>query len=239
MGNTQPLLPGARYRHYKGNEYTLLHVARHSETLEEMIIYRAEYGEGGVWARPKEMFFEDVTVNGQTVPRFAYLARTSFRPADAGDANAVLALYRSLLGLPGVTWNENYPSAEDVCADITAGRLILMEENGTLIGAAALLEHDDLETLPVWNPALRRPAIPVRVGVARAFQRHGFGTLLMRHCISLASAQGYDCIRLLAAQGNTAACALYRSLGFAFVGETEMYGNRYFCCECPTDGNRW
>lgn len=62
---------GGRYRHYKGNEYTVIGIARHSETLEEMVIYRAEYGDGGLWARPLPMFTESVTVNGQLIPRFA------------------------------------------------------------------------------------------------------------------------------------------------------------------------
>ena len=67
------LIVGGRYRHYKGNEYTVIGVARHSETLEEMVIYRAEYGERGVWVRPKEMFLEEVSVAGKTVFRFTYM----------------------------------------------------------------------------------------------------------------------------------------------------------------------
>lgn len=62
--------PG-RYRHYKGNDYTVLGVARHSETLEELVVYRAEYGERGLWVRPAAMFGETVMVDGQSVPRFA------------------------------------------------------------------------------------------------------------------------------------------------------------------------
>ena len=68
-----PVRIGGRYRHYKGNEYTVIGIARHSETLEEMVIYRAEYGDGGLWARPLSMFTESVTVNGQVIPRFAPL----------------------------------------------------------------------------------------------------------------------------------------------------------------------
>ena len=64
--------PGT-YRHFKGNEYRLIGMARHSETLEEMVIYRAEYGERGVWVRPKEMFLEEVSVAGKTVFRFTYM----------------------------------------------------------------------------------------------------------------------------------------------------------------------
>jgi hypothetical protein len=59
-----------RYRHYKGNEYIVLGVARHSETEEELIVYRQDYGERRLWVRPKEMFLETVEVNGREVPRF-------------------------------------------------------------------------------------------------------------------------------------------------------------------------
>ena len=64
--------PG-RYRHYKGNEYTVLGVVRHSESLEELILYRQEYGDHGLWVRPKEMFSETVKIDGQDVSRFQLL----------------------------------------------------------------------------------------------------------------------------------------------------------------------
>ena len=59
------------YRHYKGREYEVLGEAQHSETLEEMVVYKALYGDGAQWVRPKSMFVEDVTLpNGTKVPRF-------------------------------------------------------------------------------------------------------------------------------------------------------------------------
>lgn len=69
-----PSVTPGRYRHYKGNEYTVLGVARHSETEEELVVYRQEYGERGLWVRPLEMFCETVTVNGQQVPRFQFVS---------------------------------------------------------------------------------------------------------------------------------------------------------------------
>jgi hypothetical protein len=63
------ILPG-RYRHYKGQEYEVLGVARHSETEEEFVVYRAQYGERGLWIRPVAMFNEIVTVDGLRCPRF-------------------------------------------------------------------------------------------------------------------------------------------------------------------------
>lgn len=60
------------FRHYKGNLYAYMGECLHSETLEEMVIYKALYGEGKVWVRPKGMFFEDVTLaDGRVTPRFA------------------------------------------------------------------------------------------------------------------------------------------------------------------------
>lgn len=63
-----------RYRHYKGHDYTVLGVARHSETLEPVVVYRQEYGDRGLWVRPAAMFAETVMVDGKEVPRFRLLA---------------------------------------------------------------------------------------------------------------------------------------------------------------------
>lgn len=62
-----------RWRHYKGNAYEVLYTARHSETLEPMVVYRALYGEGGVWVRPAEMWNETVTDHGKAVRRFTFI----------------------------------------------------------------------------------------------------------------------------------------------------------------------
>lgn len=64
--------PG-RYRHYKGKDYEVLGVARHSETEEDYVVYRQLYGEGGWWVRPMGMFLESVSVGGVVVPRFQRL----------------------------------------------------------------------------------------------------------------------------------------------------------------------
>jgi hypothetical protein len=65
-----PAGPG-RYRHYKGGEYELVGVARHSETHEPLVIYRPLYDASGLWARPHAMFFGEVDIDGRRQPRFA------------------------------------------------------------------------------------------------------------------------------------------------------------------------
>lgn len=69
----QTIKPG-RYRHYKGKEYIVLGVARHSETEEELVVYRQDYGDRGLWVRPAAMFVEAVHVDGSSRPRFNYVA---------------------------------------------------------------------------------------------------------------------------------------------------------------------
>ena len=64
-----------KYRHFKGNEYEVVAVGKHSETLEDYVIYRALYGEGGYWVRPLSMFFENVERDGKTFPRFEYIGK--------------------------------------------------------------------------------------------------------------------------------------------------------------------
>ena len=63
-------MTGKYYRHFKGNIYRVLHIAKHTETLEEMVVYHAMYGEGKVWVRPISMFEEVIERDGKTIRRF-------------------------------------------------------------------------------------------------------------------------------------------------------------------------
>ncbi len=67
------MLKLGHYQHYKGGEYDLIGIAKHSETLEELVIYRARYGDHEYWVRPIAMFSDEVEINHQKFPRFKYL----------------------------------------------------------------------------------------------------------------------------------------------------------------------
>ena len=62
-----------KYRHFKGNEYEVIAIAKHSETLEETVVYKALYGDGGYWVRPASMWNETVIKDGKTFKRFEFL----------------------------------------------------------------------------------------------------------------------------------------------------------------------
>ena len=70
MTDTAPAIPLGLYRHFKGGEYEVIGLARHSETLAWHVVYRALYGDGGLWVRPATMFLESVVHEGESVRRF-------------------------------------------------------------------------------------------------------------------------------------------------------------------------
>jgi hypothetical protein len=76
MSDLQPLPPTplGRYRHYKGGEYEVIGVARHSETHEPLVVYRPLYDDTGWWVRPHAMFFEEIELDGRVRPRFTRIA---------------------------------------------------------------------------------------------------------------------------------------------------------------------
>ena len=85
-----PALPApvlGRYRHYKGGEYELIGVARHSETLEPLVLYRPLYGRADLWVRPYSMFFEHVDLDGVSRARFALVDSAPMDGASIDDAS--------------------------------------------------------------------------------------------------------------------------------------------------------
>ena len=69
------IIQKGKYRHYKGKYYEVIDIARHSETLEEMVVYKAMYGDFGTWVRPLKIFIEDIEVNGNIQKRFELIKR--------------------------------------------------------------------------------------------------------------------------------------------------------------------
>lgn len=68
--NSQKIKVGATYMHYKEKKYEVIAVAKHSETLEEFVVYKALYDDFGIWIRPLSMFLENIELNGKMIPRF-------------------------------------------------------------------------------------------------------------------------------------------------------------------------
>lgn len=67
------MLKLGKYRHYKGNKYEVIGIAKHSETLEELVVYRELYSNHNIWLRPLKMFVEEIEIDGKKMPRFEYI----------------------------------------------------------------------------------------------------------------------------------------------------------------------
>lgn len=67
------MFKSGKYRYYKGKEYQVFGVAKHSETSEELVVYKALYGKGQIWVRPLKMFLEKVEIDGKKIPRFSFV----------------------------------------------------------------------------------------------------------------------------------------------------------------------
>lgn len=70
---SEKIIIGGVYQHFKGNKYKVLCIAKHSETLEEMVVYQALYGAGDIWVRPTNMFLEDIEKDGKIIKRFKFV----------------------------------------------------------------------------------------------------------------------------------------------------------------------
>lgn len=150
----------------------------------------------------------------------------AFSLAQKADASAVLALYRGMIGTPGCTWNDEYPTYDLVERDIRTGSLyVLRDARNQIVAAAAAGPDDELKDLP-WN--MRNPCELARVAVALPLQNQGVGSRLLKQLIPDVKARGFDGIRMFVSVGNFSALALYDKNGFTRLDEVRMYGFDFY-----------
>ena len=125
-------IPAGLYRHFKGNCYRVLYVARHSETMEPLVVYRALYGDGGVWVRPVDMWNETVERDGKTYQRFRLL-----------NARERVAYYEQIFDELSAAVR-----GETVLTDDQKGKRLLLEEYYTSGEWRADYEADEAGLFP-------------------------------------------------------------------------------------------
>ena len=154
-----------------------------------------------------------------------------FRLATPSDAEAILALYHAQLGRPGCPWTTEYPNAETIADDTALGALHLLCDNATgeVLAAATLrpwLEHD---AVAPWRHT--RASDLMRICVQPAIQRRGLARAMMAHLRQCLRDDGLEAMRILVADTNTPARALYDSLGAQYRGDHHSYGIHWLCLE--------
>ena len=154
----------------------------------------------------------------------------SFVRVGEADAARVLAVYRSLVGTPGCSWNEHYPNAETVDYGIRTGsQYMLVDGEGEIVCACGLFREADEITDPrfAWQGGFQKPCYFSGMGVAAAHQGKGIAGLMLRHIIKTAADEGFDGAYALVAQSNDIARRAYSGFGFVVTGEAEYYGQMY------------
>ena len=146
------------------------------------------------------------------------------------DTAEIFAIYDSLKGSPGCTWDEEYPTLEFVRNDIeNRNSLYKVTENGKIIAAAYLGEFEEIERPDCIDKSIQRLGEISRVGVRRDHHRKGVAFGLITHLLGEAENLGYDGVMLLVGTENHSAIRLYEKAGFQNCGETFLYETHWFC----------
>ena len=153
-----------------------------------------------------------------------------FRKAEKSEAEAIMALYKAVIGTPFCTWNELYPGETEITGDLSAGTLYLLEEDHQIIGAISIVPENELDHFRCWSVKENAREF-ARVVIKPDQQYKGRSVYLVEGVIRELQRQGVAAIHIAVAKENIPAQKLYRKTGFDFCGEANMYGHSYFLCE--------
>lgn len=148
------------------------------------------------------------------------------------DAEEIYAIYNSLKGLPGCTWDDEYPTLEFVRYDIEErDSLYKLTEDGVIVAAAYLGEFEEREVPECFDKSVKCRGEISRVGVRCGYHRKGYAEKLLKFLLNEAVDLRYDGLALLVGTENFGAMALYEKIGFKRCGEGVMYETHWFFYE--------
>lgn len=143
--------------------------------------------------------------------------------AQPSDAEEIAGIYRSLIGMPGCTWDDTYPTIDFVRGDIEAGALYKVTDGDRIAACAYLGDFEEKERPECFDGSVKNLGEFSRVAVRREYHRRGIARELLEHLIIEAPKRGYDGIALLVGTENHAAMALYEKIGFKRCGSGNLY----------------
>ncbi len=149
-------------------------------------------------------------------------------PAHPSDAEEIAEIYRSLIGMPGCTWDEHYPTVDFVRRDIEGGDLFKAVVRGKIAGAAYMGDYEERRIIECFQ-GFEKLGEFGRVGVRRELHRTGVARTMLEYLKIIAKERGYDAIALLVGRRNYGAMALYEKIGFERVGESDLYDTEWYC----------
>ncbi len=158
------------------------------------------------------------------------------RKGTAADVEAVTALWRSLVGSEGCTWDEEYPGREEAAGDAESGELYVLcreDEAGEseIIGAMTAGDADDLWEYDFWSMEIKRHCCCSRLGISAAYQNQGMAQFMFSEVEKDVVLRGYDGIGFLVSPANPKALAVYNKMNYVKIGACWHYDQDWFCYE--------
>ena len=172
-----------------------------------------------------------------------------FRLARRDEAEEILNLYKSLIGMEYCAWTENYPTEREVEFDLSRDALFCLREMAVetgsgenqklqvceatqpLVGVISIDDDPQVKALPCWSAELTQVAELSRLGVAAEYQNRGIARRLLREAMEVLKQRGYKAVHILVAKDNVKALRSYEKLHFTLAGECELYDHAYWCYE--------
>lgn len=154
------------------------------------------------------------------------------RKGTLDDVPAVTALWRSLVGTEGCTWDEEYPGKEEAEEDAACGDLyVLCTSEGEIIGAMAAGDENELWNYDFWSGDIKKHCGCSRLGIAAVYQNRGLAGFMFSEVEKDVFWRGYDGIGLLVSPQNLKALSVYDKMDYVKIGECVLYEQDWFCYE--------
>ena len=153
-----------------------------------------------------------------------------FRKAERREAEAIMALYQAVIGMPFCTWDASYPGETEIAGDFAAGTLYVLEEGQRIIGAISIVPENEMDHFNCWTVKENAREF-ARVVLKPDHHQKGLSVYLVEGVIRELQRQGAAAIHIAVAKENIPAQKLYQRMGFDFCGEADMYGHSYYLCE--------
>lgn len=156
----------------------------------------------------------------------------TFLLADFRDKQEILALYHSMIGTEGCTWSEDYPNEEILENDIRRQAIFIMKnEKDEIIGTISIDDDKEVDGLACWSDSLKPAAELARLAIKSAYQNQGLARLIIQRTMEELKKRKYKSVHFLVSKTNVRALRSYARLDFEKKGESNLYGEDWWCYE--------
>ncbi len=156
----------------------------------------------------------------------------TFLPASLKDKQEILSLYHSMIGTEGCTWSADYPNEEILENDFKRQAIFVMKnEKDEIIGTISIDDDKEVDGLTCWSGSLKPAAEVARLAIKSTYQNQGLARLMLQRTMEELKKRNYKSVHFLVSKTNVKALRSYARLNFEKKGESNLYGEDWWCYE--------